>query len=47
MSLVTRSTEPWTFYFGSPAKKIRGRKQDLLEYEREFLAMERDDSQDG
>ncbi|WNK20099.1 acyltransferase [Halomonas piscis] len=37
MSLVTKSTEAWGVYFGSPAKKIKNRKKDLLELERQFL----------
>lgn len=32
-SLVTKSTEPWTVYFGSPAKAIKIRPKDnLIEY---------------
>ncbi|MFT4802859.1 MAG: acetyltransferase-like isoleucine patch superfamily enzyme [Psychroserpens sp.] len=32
-SLVTRDTEPWTIYVGSPAKPIRIRKKEhILEY---------------
>ncbi|WP_338505682.1 acyltransferase [Erwinia aphidicola] len=37
MTLVTKSTKPWGFYFGSPAKRIRERKQDLLSLELEYL----------
>ena len=36
-SLLTKSAESWSIYFGSPAKKIRRRKQDLLKLEPEFL----------
>jgi acetyltransferase-like isoleucine patch superfamily enzyme len=28
-TLVNRSTEPWSIYVGSPARKIRDRKRDL------------------
>lgn len=37
MSLVSKSTEAWGIYFGSPAKKIKNRKKDMLELERQFL----------
>ena len=36
-SMVTKSTEPWSVYFGIPAKKIKNRRRDLLELEREYL----------
>lgn len=32
-SLVTKSTEAWSVYFGSPAKRLKNRKQNLLELE--------------
>jgi len=32
MSLVTRSLEQWGVYFGSPVKRIKNRKKDLLKY---------------
>ncbi len=35
-SLVTRSTEPWSVYAGSPARKIRDRSQKLLDYAKEL-----------
>lgn len=38
MSMVTKTTEPWSVYFGIPAKRIKSRKQDLLELERQYLA---------
>jgi acetyltransferase-like isoleucine patch superfamily enzyme len=37
-SMITKSTEPWSVYFGIPAKKIKNRRRDLLELEREYLA---------
>lgn len=37
MSLVSKSTEAWGVYFGSPARKIKNRKKDMLELERQFL----------
>jgi acetyltransferase-like isoleucine patch superfamily enzyme len=40
MSLVTKSTEPWSIYFGIPAKKIKNRKKDLLELEKLYLEKE-------
>ena len=36
-SMLTRSTEPWKIYFGSPAKAIKNRSQKLLELEKKFL----------
>lgn len=32
-SLVTKSTEPWTVYFGAPAKRLKSRRRDLLALE--------------
>jgi len=40
MSLVRKSTEPWSIYLGNPAKKIKVRKQDLLELESKYLKSE-------
>ncbi len=37
-SLVTKNCEPWSIYFGCPAKKIKVRKKDLLKLEEQFLA---------
>jgi dTDP-4-amino-4,6-dideoxygalactose transaminase len=37
MSLVRKSTEPWSIYVGNPAKKIKDRKKDLLKLEKEYL----------
>ena len=37
MSLVTKSTEPWSVYFGIPAKRLWARKRDLLELEKQYL----------
>lgn len=39
-SLVTKSTLPWSVYFGVPAKRLKSRKRDLLELEQEYLADE-------
>lgn len=36
-SMVTKSTLEWSIYFGSPAKKIKNRKRDLLVLEQEYL----------
>lgn len=36
-SLLLMSTEPWSIYAGSPAIKIKNRKRDLLELEKEYL----------
>lgn len=37
MSMVTKSTEAWSIYFGSPAKRIKARKQDMLSLEAEYI----------
>lgn len=37
LSMVTKSTEPWSVYFGIPAKRLKARKQDLLELEQQYL----------
>lgn len=37
-SLVMKSCEPWSVYFGSPAKKIKERSRKILELEKDFLA---------
>lgn len=37
MSLITKSTEEWSFYFGIPAKRLTARKRDLLLLEQKYL----------
>jgi len=37
MSLVNKSTQPWSIYFGIPARKVKDRKRGLLELERQYL----------
>lgn len=37
MTLVNKSTRPWGIYTGNPAKRIKERKKDLLESEKQFL----------
>ena len=37
MSLVTKPTRPWSIYFGVPARRLKGRRRDLLELERRYL----------
>ncbi|MGL5278334.1 MAG: acyltransferase [Cetobacterium sp.] len=36
-SLVTKSTEEWSIYFGNPVKRLKARKKDLLELEKQLL----------
>jgi acetyltransferase-like isoleucine patch superfamily enzyme len=36
-TFVKKSTEPWGVYVGAPARKIKDRKKDLLELEKQFL----------
>lgn len=40
MSLVTRSTEPWGIYVGSPAKRIKERKKDLILLSEKYIKKE-------
>ena len=40
LSTVTKSTEEWSVYLGNPAKRIKARRRDLLELEREYLTDE-------
>lgn len=40
MTMVTKSTEPWSIYFGVPAKKVKDRHRDLLELEALLLEEE-------
>jgi acetyltransferase-like isoleucine patch superfamily enzyme len=37
MALLTKSTEPWGIYAGVPAVRVKERKQDLLDLEKQFL----------
>ncbi len=37
LSVVRKDTEAWNIYLGNPAKKIKKRKKDLLELEKEYL----------
>jgi galactoside O-acetyltransferase len=40
MSMVTKSTKPWSVYFGIPAKRLKARSNDLLELEEAYLNSE-------
>ena len=37
MALVNKNTSPWGIYVGNPAKRIKERKKDLLDLEKQFL----------
>ena len=37
-AVVTKSTDEWSIYAGNPARRVKGRKKDLLELERDYLA---------
>lgn len=37
MSMVTKSTEPWSIYFGIPAKRLKARSRELLVLEQDYL----------
>jgi len=43
MSLVRKSTKPWGIYVGNPAKRIKDRKKDLLELEKQYLLKKNND----
>ncbi|MCP5195857.1 MAG: acyltransferase [Gammaproteobacteria bacterium] len=40
-SLVTKSTQPWSIYFGVPAKRIKGRSKRMLDLEKRYVQDER------
>lgn len=37
-SMVTKSTDSWTVYFGVPAKRIKSRKKNMLALESQYLS---------
>ncbi len=41
LSLVTKSLQPWSVYFGNPARKLRARGRALLALEEEALLLAR------
>ncbi|MBP8168086.1 MAG: acyltransferase [Azonexus sp.] len=40
MTMVTKDTDPWSIYFGIPAKRLKTRRRDLLELEKAYLSEE-------
>ncbi|MEM7359918.1 MAG: acyltransferase [Pseudomonadota bacterium] len=40
MSVVNKSTDAWSVYLGNPARRVKARKQDLLQLEQAYLAAE-------
>ena len=40
LSVVTKTTEPWSIYAGNPARRVKKRKKNLLELERTYLSTE-------
>ncbi|SFU12390.1 acyltransferase [Sedimentitalea nanhaiensis] len=40
LALVLKSTEPWTIYAGTPARRVKARSRDLLALERDYLGAE-------
>jgi len=38
LTLITKSLAPWGVYFGSPARRLKDRKKDLLKLEEKLLA---------
>src|SRR5688500_1667551 len=45
-SMITKSTKPWSVYFGVPAKKIKNRHRNLLDLEQEYLAEQLNEARD-
>ncbi len=43
MTLVNKTTSPWGVYVGSPAKRLKERKKDLLQLEKVFIREESND----
>jgi galactoside O-acetyltransferase len=43
MSLVLKSTRPWTINVGVPCREIKARSKRLLDFERQFLSEEQND----
>ncbi len=41
LSLVLKSTEPWSIYAGTPARRVKARSRDLLALEQEYLRNEK------
>lgn len=37
LTMVTKNTEPWSIYFGVPAKRIKSRSKDLLLLEEQYV----------
>lgn len=44
MTLLNKSTQPWGIYVGNPARRLKERKRDLLELEKQFLLEMTNDS---
>lgn len=44
MTLVNKSTKAWGVYLGNPARRIKERKKDVLDLEKEFLIELNNDS---
>ncbi len=44
MTLLNKSTHPWGIYVGNPARRLKERKRDLLELEKQFLIQIANDS---
>ncbi len=45
VSMVVKSTEEWSVYFGIPAVRLRARKKNMLELEAKYLAENSDDQE--
>lgn len=47
MTMVTKSTEPWSVYFGIPARRLKSRSKDLLLLEQQYLREEKESARGG
>jgi acetyltransferase-like isoleucine patch superfamily enzyme len=41
LSMITKSTDAWSIYFGAPAKRIKSRSKELLNLEAAYLKTEK------
>lgn len=37
-AIITKPTEPWGIYAGNPARRVKDRKRDLLDMEKDYLS---------
>ncbi len=44
LSIVNKSTQPWGIYVGTPARRVKDRSKNLLEFEKQYLLESPDNS---